>query len=96
MYSAAIKSTETSWIGVVRNVQVIYCKTIRSEYLYSMHSKDIHFFFQYLDITYYSDPACFGTFYCSTIHCPFSNLKFLIFSFIKPLSHLTSKGREGV
>ena len=35
---------------------------------------------QHLDITYYSNPACFSTFYCSVIHCLYSNLKFLIFS----------------
>ena len=45
-----------------------------------MHSGDIHFLL-YLDITYYSDPACFSAFYCSTIQCPYSNLKFLIFSY---------------
>ena len=33
------------------------------------YSRDIHFllFLQYLDITYYSDPACFSAFYQSSV-----------------------------
>ena len=42
-----------------------------------MHSRDIHFLLFYLDVTYYSDPACFSAFYCSTIHCPYSNLNLI-------------------
>ena len=39
-----------------------------------MYSRHIHFILFYLDIAYYSDPACFSAFYCNTIRC---NLKFL-------------------
>ena len=63
-----------------------YYKTIRSECPYCALSVaqwgyPLLIVSQYLDITYYSDPACFSTFYCSAIHCPYSNLKFLMFSY---------------
>ena len=45
MYNAAIKSTETSWIRVVHNVQIL--KTIRSEYPYCATLRDIHFLLFY-------------------------------------------------
>ena len=72
-----------------------YCKTIRNEYPYcanSMYSRDIHFLLFYRIWTLrtsYSNPACFSTFYWSTIHCPCSNLNFLIFLYLYRLDELS-------
>ena len=46
---------------------------------------------QYLDITY-SNPASFSTFYCSTIHCPYSNLKF--FSYTCFICHVSGQVKK--
>ena len=67
-------------VGMFTSTVFGYCILLRSslfQYFLLQHYTGCSFL-QYLDIAYYSDPACFSTFYCSTIDCPYSNLKFLI------------------